>query len=362
MTMVAMSGGVDSSVTALLMQRQGRRIAGMFMKNWEEEDPQGHCPADEDVADARAVADLLDIPFYARNFALEYWDNVFRHFLSEYERGRTPNPDILCNKEIKFLTFVEHASDLGATTIATGHYCRKRSEDGHSYLLKGLDQNKDQSYFLHALSQQQLAGAEFPIGELEKSQVRDFAREAGIPVHNKRDSTGICFIGERQLKGFLGRYLQDKPGRIETTDGQSVGQHRGVHFFTLGQRQGLGIGGVRGAREAPWYVIGKDLESRVVRISQEHDHPALMSDELIAEQLNWINQAPGTGTRLMAKTRYRQADQACEVTAIDPAAGHCRVRFADAQWAVTPGQSVVFYDGPVCLGGGVIEWTNAAQA
>jgi tRNA-specific 2-thiouridylase len=360
LTMVAMSGGVDSSVTAWLMREQQRPIAGMFMKNWEEEDPQGHCPADEDVRDARVVAELLNIPFHARNFAVEYWDQVFSHFLDEYARGRTPNPDILCNREIKFTTFVEHAEDLGAHTIATGHYCRKRTVDGQPLLLKGLDDNKDQSYFLHALSAKQLARAEFPIGELEKSKVRDLAKEAGIPVHAKRDSTGICFIGERQLKGFLGRYLGEKPGVIQTTDGRTIAQHPGVHFFTLGQRQGLGIGGVKGALEAPWYVIAKDIDSKVMVVSQEHDHPALLSTELTALQTNWINGAPKAGTQLSAKVRYRQDDQACVISEINADDGFCRIQFESPQWAVTPGQSVVFYDGDVCLGGGVIEWTNAA--
>lgn len=357
--MVAMSGGVDSSVSALLLQQQQRPIAGMFMKNWEEEDPTGECPADQDVRDARAVADLLGIEFHARNFAVEYWDHVFSHFLEEYARGRTPNPDILCNREVKFTTFVEHAADLGADRIATGHYCRKRVENGRHYLLKGLDENKDQSYFLHALSAEQLAKAEFPIGELEKHQVRELARQAGIPVHAKRDSTGICFIGERQLKSFLGRYLEAQPGEIQTDRGQVIGKHSGVHFFTLGQRQGLGIGGVKGAQEAPWYVIGKDLERRLLVVSQDQYHPAIMSTELMAQQVNWINDAPSVGQKLMAKTRYRQPDQECMITDLDLSSGVCKVRFSEPQWAATPGQSVVFYQGPVCLGGGVIEWTNA---
>lgn len=359
-TMVAMSGGVDSSVTALLLQQQGRKIAGMFMKNWEEEDPQGECPADEDVRDARMVAELLGIPFHARNFAIEYWDHVFAHFLDEYARGRTPNPDILCNKEIKFTTFVEHAQDLGADRIATGHYCRKQEQDGEHFLLKGLDENKDQSYFLHALSAEQLSRAEFPIGELEKPQVRELARKVALPVHAKRDSTGICFIGERQLKGFLGRYLGEKPGAIKTQSGHTIGDHSGVHFFTLGQRQGLGIGGVKGAKEAPWFVIGKNLERSELYVSQEHDHPSLLSTELLAQQVNWINGAPPQGTQIMAKTRYRQPDQPCVLSMLDTTNNECRLTFGNPQWAVTPGQSVVFYDGPVCLGGGVIEWTNAS--
>ncbi len=359
LTMVAMSGGVDSSLTAYLLHHAGRPLAGLFMKNWEEEDETAGCPAEQDAADARAVAERLGIPFYARNFAAEYWDRVFTRFIAEYRRGWTPNPDILCNREIKFDVFLDHAADLGARRIATGHYCRKVIEDDVHFLLKGRDPEKDQSYFLYALSQAQLARAEFPLGEWTKREVRARARAAGLPVHAKRDSTGICFIGERRLGAFLARYIADAPGPIVDHRGRQLGAHRGLHYFTLGQRQGLGIGGVRDAAEAPWYVIAKDAEQNAIVVAQEPDHPALLADRLEASELNWIARRPAPGDLLTAKIRYRQSDQPCEVVSLDPAEDRLALRFSRPQRAVTPGQSVVLYDGDLCLGGGVIQCSNA---
>ena len=355
---VAMSGGVDSSVSALLLQRDGHRVAGMFMKNWEEDDRYGECPAEQDAADAAAVADLLGIRLHTRNFSAEYWDRVFEEFLDEYRAGRTPNPDILCNREIKFKTFLEHARDLGAETIATGHYARRRTRDGQHELLKGRDPGKDQSYFLYTLGQEQLARTLFPVGELEKTAVRDAARDAGVPVHAKKDSTGICFIGERNFREFLGQYVAPRPGPVRTPDGDEVGEHPGLAYFTLGQRQGLGIGGVRGRPEAPWYVLHKDMENNVLYVEQDHDHPWLHSTRLTAGTLSWVSgHAPPAGARLGAKVRYRQPDQACSILSL----GHDRldIEFDQPQRAVTPGQSLVLYDGEVGLGGGIIESTNA---
>ena len=353
--MVAMSGGVDSSLTAKLVQDSGVRCAGMFMKNWEEDDDE-HCPAEQDAADARAVADHLGLKFYTRNFASEYWDDVFAGFLDEYRRGRTPNPDILCNREIKFKVFLEHANDLGFTQIATGHYARKRIVDGVHFLCKGIDTNKDQSYFLYALSQQQLQQAQFPLGDMHKNRVRELAGEAGIGVHTKKDSTGICFIGERRLQDFLAKWLPVKRGEILTADGQVIGTHNGAQFFTLGQRQGLGIGGVRGAREAPWYVIGKSMQNNSIFVSQNQSHSALMSNSLELSQVNWISIPPVAGEPLTAKIRYRQDDQACHIEQSDE---RLIVNFTQMQWAAMPGQSVVFYRDDICLGGGIIETTNA---
>ena len=356
--MVAMSGGVDSSVSAWLLKRDGYPIAGMFMKNWEEDDRLGGCTAEEDAADALAVAESLDIPFNKRNFAAEYWDNVFQNFLAEYQAGRTPNPDILCNREIKFKTFIEHAEDLGAEKIATGHYVRVDFRDGLFRLLRGRDENKDQSYFLYTIGQEALARTLFPVGELTKPQVRDIALEAGFAVHDKKDSTGICFIGERNFKPFLKNYLAPNPGEIRTPEGLVIGEHEGLMYYTLGQRQGLGIGGVQGFPEEPWYVLHKDLDENVLNVGQGHDHPWLQSTELVARQLSWVSgSAPEPGTSLTAKVRYRQADQECEIDAID--GNSIRLRFRHPQRAVTPGQSVVLYEGEVCLGGGVIEWCDS---
>jgi tRNA-specific 2-thiouridylase len=355
--MVAMSGGVDSSVSAWLLKQQQHALAGMFMKNWEEDDRSGTCPAEQDADDARAVAVLLGIELHTRNFAAEYWDNVFEEFLAEYRAGRTPNPDILCNREIKFKTFLEHAEDLGAEYIATGHYCRTELRDGRARLLRGLDRNKDQSYFLYAIGHQQLARTLFPVGGLEKPAVRDAALAAGIDVHDKKDSTGICFIGERDFNGFLARYIDSQPGEIRSDDGALLGEHQGLMFHTLGQRQGLGIGGVKNRPDAPWFVLHKDLATNTLLVGQGHDHPWLQATELLAAQLNWVSgSAPAPGTRLTAKVRYRQADQACEVLAVN---GQLHLRFEQPQRAVTPGQSVVLYQGDECLGGGIIEAMNA---
>lgn len=355
---VGLSGGVDSSVAALLLKQQGHHVEGLFMKNWEEDDTSEHCTAAGDLRDARSVADRLEIPLHTVNFSAEYWDRVFTHFLAECEAGRTPNPDVLCNKEIKFKAFLDHALTLGADAIATGHYARRRRGDGHGryLLLKGFDGAKDQSYFLYTLGQQQLARTLFPVGELEKRLVRQLARDHGLATYDKRDSTGICFIGERNFKEFLGRYLPARPGDIATVEGKVIGRHDGLMYYTLGQRQGLGIGGLQGAGEAPWYVVGKDLERNRLLVGQGHDHPALFSSELEADNLHWVSgetiRAP---LRCRAKTRYRQGDQDCLITATNGSS--CRVRFDEPQRAVTPGQSVVFYDGDVCLGGGIIRET-----
>lgn len=357
--MVAMSGGVDSAVSALLLQKQGLDIAGMFMKNWEEDDRFDECPATQDAADARAIAESLGIEIHTRNFAAEYWDNVFEEFLDEYRAGRTPNPDILCNREIKFKTFMQHAAALGADKIATGHYVRTDSKDGKSRLLRGRDHNKDQSYFLYAVGHEQLAKTLFPVGELEKPAVRDMAEEAGFSVYDKKDSTGICFIGERNFNEFLGQYIPAQPGEIRTPEGTLIGQHQGLMFHTLGQRQGLGIGGVKGFPDAPWYVLHKDLENNVLYVAQGHEHPWLLSTELKATQLAWVSgESPAEGQKLTAKARYRQADQAASVTAISN--DGMTLTFEQPQRAITPGQSVVLYDGEVCLGGGIIESMNSA--
>jgi len=352
---VGMSGGVDSSVTALLLLEQGHQVTGLFMKNWDEDDGTEYCTAMRDLEDAQQVCDRLGIPLKTVNFAAEYWDEVFEVFLSEFKFGRTPNPDILCNKHVKFKAFLNYAiDDLGAEYIATGHYARVRERDGQFFLLKGLDPNKEQSYFLYTLGQNQLAHTLFPIGHLHKPEIRALAKKAGFGNHKKKDSTGICFIGERKFKEFLQRYLPTQPGEMRTPDGQLIGRHHGLMYYTFGQRQGLGIGGVKDAPDEPWYVLDKDLDNNVLIIGQGHDHPMMLHDILEAGNLDWCNnQSLFEPLRCAAKTRYRQADQNCYLTPLPN--GRCQVIFDQPQRAITPGQSVVFYQDEVCLGGGVIE-------
>lgn len=351
---IGLSGGVDSSVAALLLTQQGYAVQGLFMKNWEEDDDSGHCSAEEDLQDAGAIAGQLRIPLHTRNFSAEYWDNVFQYFLHEYQRGRTPNPDVMCNKEIKFKTFLEHALELGADHIATGHYARVQ-HDSHGYhLLKAKDLNKDQTYFLYTLGQEQLAKTLFPLGELTKPEVRRLAEQMGFANAGKKDSTGICFIGERNFKEFLSRYLPAQRGEMRTPEGELMGYHDGLMYYTLGQRQGLGIGGQQGSNGDPWYVVDKNMGSNTLIVAQGHNHPLLFSQALDASELSWVVEAPGqTPFPCRAKTRYRQADQDCTITALDD--GQCHVSFAQAQRAVTPGQSIVFYQGDECLGGGIID-------
>jgi len=350
---VGMSGGVDSSVSALLLQQQGYQVEGLFMKNWEEDDGTEYCTAKEDLADAQAVCERIGIKLHTANFAAEYWDNVFEHFLAEYKAGRTPNPDILCNREIKFKAFLDYALSLGADLIATGHYVRRRDTDGRTELLKGLDPNKDQSYFLHAVGGEQIARSLFPVGELEKPAVRAIAELHGLATARKKDSTGICFIGERRFSDFLKQYLPAQPGPIETTSGEVIGQHHGLMYHTIGQRQGLGIGGMKNANDDPWYVLAKDLARNVLIVGQGNQHPWLFSPALRVSEMYWVNLPDfDLPRRLTAKVRYRQSDQACTLERID---GGYRILFDTPQRAVTPGQSVVLYDGEVCLGGGVIE-------
>ena len=346
---VGMSGGVDSAVTALLLKQQGYRVTGLFMKNWEDEDDE-HCPARQDFLDVLAVADVIGLDVEAVNFSAEYKDRVFSYFLREYQAGRTPNPDVLCNAEIKFKAFLDHALSLGGECIATGHYARLHEVDGRYELLKAVDTAKDQSYFLYRLNQAQLSKSMFPLGELTKPQVRRIAEEAGLPNFAKKDSTGICFIGERPFREFLQRYLPIQPGDMCTPDGRVVGRHQGLMYHTLGQRQGLGIGG---AGEA-WFVAGKNLPENRLIVVQGHDHPLLFSTQLHAADLNWIaGPAPDMAFAYAAKTRYRQADASCRFDALEP--GRCVLDFDTPQWAVTPGQSVVLYGGDVCLGGGIIQ-------
>jgi len=351
-----MSGGVDSSVSALLLMQQGYQVEGLFMKNWEEDDGTDYCTAKEDLADAQAVCDKLGIKLHTANFAAEYWDNVFEYFLAEYKAGRTPNPDILCNREIKFKAFLDYALMLGAELIATGHYVRRRDRNGQTELLKGLDPNKDQSYFLHAVGGAQIGKTLFPVGELEKPAVRAIAEMHGLATARKKDSTGICFIGERRFRDFLKQYLPAQPGPIETTEGKVIGEHHGLMYHTIGQRQGLGIGGLKDAGDDAWYVLDKDMARNVLIVGQGNDHPRLFSKALGVSQIYWVNPVQlDAPRRLTAKVRYRQTDQACTLEAL--AEGY-RVDFERPQRAVTPGQSVVFYDGEICLGGGVIEYAE----
>lgn len=354
LVIVGMSGGVDSSVAALLLQQQGYQVEGLFMKNWEEDDGTEYCTAKEDLADAQAVCERLGIRLHTANFAAEYWDNVFEHFLAEYQAGRTPNPDILCNREIKFKAFLEYAKMLGADLIATGHYVRRQDVDGQSLLLKGMDCNKDQSYFLYAVGGNEIGQSLFPVGELEKPQVRALAKEHGLITAAKKDSTGICFIGERRFTDFLKQYLPARPGLIETTDGQVIGEHAGLMYHTIGQRQGLGIGGMKDASEEPWYVLAKDLVRNVLIVGQGNNHPWLFSRSLVCRQANWINPLDVTTLgELTAKVRYRQPDQQCRIEQLGE--DEYQVTFSQPQRAVTLGQSIVFYDGGTCLGGGIIE-------
>jgi len=358
--MIGMSGGVDSSVSALLLHRQGYEVHGLFMKNWEDNDPDGHCPAIHDSLDAMHVCDRIGINFDAVNFAETYWQRVFRYFLDEYRKGRTPNPDVLCNKEIKFRAFLDYALDQGADKIATGHYARVEERKGRYYLLKGCDPNKDQSYFLYLLDQRQLSKSVFPLGQLHKTQVRNIALQAGFANHAKKDSTGICFIGERKFNEFINRYLPERPGEIRTPDNLPVGTHNGLMFYTIGQRKGIGIGGRQDNDGEPWYVAAKQIEDNVLIVVQGEHHPLLYSHSLLAKSLHWISTAPDKlPFRCQAKTRYRQADQPCTVTAIDK--DTCSVTFDQPQRAVTPGQSIVFYDQDICLGGGIIDQIDSAS-
>lgn len=352
---VGMSGGVDSSVSAYLLQQQGYQVEGLFMKNWEEDDSDEYCSAATDLADAQAVCDKLGIKLHTVNFAAEYWDNVFELFLAEYKAGRTPNPDILCNKEIKFKAFLEFAAeDLGANYIATGHYVRRDDSTGQARLLRGLDNNKDQSYFLYTLSHEQVAQSLFPVGDLEKPQVRAIAEQLGLATAKKKDSTGICFIGERKFREFLARYLPAQPGAIETVEGKVIGEHQGLMYHTLGQRKGLRIGGLKDGDENPWYVVDKNVERNVLVVAQGHNHPRLYSDGLIAKQLHWVDRKERTKPfDCIVKTRYRQQDIPCHVEPLDN--DTIKVTFTSPQAAVTPGQSAVFYLGEECLGGGIIE-------
>jgi tRNA-specific 2-thiouridylase len=350
---VGLSGGVDSSVAALRLLEQGWRVEGLFMKNWEEDDDAEYCGAAEDLADARAVASLLDIPLHTINFATEYWDRVFAYFLDEYRAGRTPNPDVLCNREIKFKAFLDHALDIGADRIATGHYAGVRCSDASCQLLRAKDDNKDQSYFLYMLGQNALRHSLFPLYDIDKTRVRAMAAEAGFPNHKKKDSTGICFIGERRFRDFLSRYLPANPGEIHTPDGRTIAHHQGLMYYTLGQRQGLGIGGVAEAPDEPWYVVGKDLDRNVLTVAQGHDNPLLYRRRMRARQLHWVSgKPPVTPLRCTARCRHRQPLQRCVATLDDEV---LEVVFDQPQRALTPGQSVVLYDGDVCLGGGTIE-------
>jgi tRNA-specific 2-thiouridylase len=344
---LGLSGGVDSSVAAWLLKRQGHEVIGVFMKNWEDDDTDEHCTSRQDLVDAASVADVVGIELESVNFAAEYHERVFAHFLAEYRAGRTPNPDVLCNSEIKFKAFLEHARSLGAERIATGHYARSSGEA----LLKGVDRAKDQSYFLHRLDRVQLANALFPLGELTKSRVRAIARENGIPTCAKRDSTGICFIGERPFRDFLARYLPRDPGPIEDLVGRVLGRHSGLAYYTLGQRQGLGIGGT-GLGGGPWFVAAKESARNALVVVQGRDHPRLYAHAVEACAMHWIGDPPPSGSRLAAKTRYRMADAPCRVLAVD--SGRWRAEFDAPQWAPTPGQYLVLYDGERCLGGGVI--------
>ena len=363
--MVGLSGGVDSSVAAALLLEQGLRVEALFMKNWEEDDEAGYCAAAEDLADAQAVAEHLGVRLHAVNFAAEYWDRVFSHFLAEYRAGRTPNPDILCNREIKFRAFLDHALTLGAARIATGHYARSDQDAAGWHLRLSADPDKDQTYFLYLLDQDQLARSLFPLGGLRKTQVRELARRLGLVTAAKRDSTGICFIGERRFRDFLARYLPREPGPVETVDGRTIGEHQGLAYYTIGQRQGLGVGGLRGGTEAPWFVARKDPSRNALIVVQGGDHPLLLSGGADIAQVHWISGArPELPLDCLARARHRQPLQACTVLGYDQ--GRCRVRFHAPQRALAPGQALVLYLGDECLGGGVIDearpWPSGPNA
>lgn len=347
---VGLSGGVDSSVAAHLLKEQQYDVLGVFMQNWEDDNNDEYCSIKQDSLDAMAVADILDIDIEIVNFAHQYKDKVFAYFLNEYTAGRTPNPDILCNAEIKFKSFLEYALNQGATAIATGHYARKEVKDGRHYLLKGLDKNKDQSYFLYRLNQYQLSHSLFPIGEMEKPDVRALAQKIALPTANKKDSTGICFIGERPFRTFLQQYLPTKNGEMITPEGKVVGEHIGLMYYTIGQRQGLGIGGPGD----PWFVADKDLKNNTLIVVQGHDHPLLYKDELIMSDLSFTLDTPPKEGEYAAKTRYRMADAKCTLQYLDEDKTQAKLTFHSPQWAITPGQSAVLYDGEICLGGGII--------
>lgn len=350
---VGMSGGVDSSVAALLLLEQGYQVEGVFMKNWQADDDDKYCSAATDHADAQSVCDKLGIKLTSVNFSEQYWDKVFEIFLAEYRAGFTPNPDILCNKEIKFKLFLQHALDQKADYIATGHYAICRQQQSGYQLCKGIDDNKDQTYFLYTLGQQQLARSLFPLGHYQKPEIREIASRAGFLNHAKKDSTGICFIGERDFKNFLSEYLPAQPGNIETCAGEVIGQHDGLMYYTLGQRKGIGIGGLKHCDENPWYVVNKDLARNVLIIGQGHDHPQLFSQRLICDQTHWVDAQQVTlPMRCAAKTRYRQKEQACQI--LSQTKDQCEVVFDEPQRAITPGQAIVFYQSDVCIGGGRI--------
>ncbi len=357
---VGISGGVDSSATAYLLKEAGYNVQGVFMKNWEETYSPGYCTAEDDVFDAKDVCETIGIPLHTVNFAKQYQERVFKHFLAEYQAGRTPNPDVLCNREIKFSEFIQFANKLGCDYVATGHYCRRINIENNGLeqaaLMKAQDHNKDQTYFLNAISQQQLQLALFPLGDLEKPKVREIAEKADLITYDKKDSTGICFIGERNFRDFLSQYLPAQPGKIVTLDGEVIGEHNGLMYYTIGQRQGLGIGGLQNYDDSPWFVAEKDLGKNELIVVQGTNNPALFKSNLVAGQLNWLRQAPKDGTKVSAKTRYRQDDQTCTISYLDNR--HIQVQFDQPQRALTLGQYAVFYDGDECLGGGVIEQTN----
>ena len=351
---VGLSGGVDSSVTALILKNQGFQVEGLFMKNWVDLQGDGNCPIETDLSDARQISKTLQIPFHWENFAPEYWDNVFTHFLDEYRAGRTPNPDILCNREVKFKVFLNHALTMGADKIATGHYAHIEEQDGLFLLKRAIDQNKDQTYFLYTLNQDQLSKSLFPLGELEKPAVRKIASEAKFVTHDKKDSTGICFIGERNFRDFLSQFIPAQPGIMQTAEGKTIAEHQGIMYYTLGQRKGLGIGGQHDSNEEPWFVVGKKIKENILIVEQGHNHPLMFSNSLTAIDVSWTSGLqPELPYRCTAKTRYRQTDQSC--TIIKNENDRFEIIFDEQQRAMTPGQSIVFYQDDICLGGGIID-------